>query len=84
MVAFKPDQDELVKVLFNLDKNGQIIDYLEIGYEKNNSNDITIRLILDKDLIAIENNSPANLITTSYQINPKGQFVLKSYKRIRD
>ncbi|MDO5105104.1 hypothetical protein [Capnocytophaga sp.] len=84
MVAFERDQDELVKVLFNLDKNGQIIDYLEIGYEKNNSNDITIQLVLDKNLIAIENNSPANLIRTSYQINPKGQFVLKSYKRIRD
>lgn len=84
VVAFRQNQNKFIVVLFNLDKNGQLIDYLEISNQTYGNTDIVTQSLLDKDLIIVKNHLYTDLITKSYQISPDGRFILKDYKKMSD
>ncbi|CEN50476.1 hypothetical protein [Capnocytophaga canis] len=76
-VAFQQGEHEFSTILFNLDKNNQIIDYLLIAYDEIAESAVFTESVLNKDSIVVRKEFYENVITFTYEISPKGEFVLK-------
>ncbi|MFK8301185.1 hypothetical protein ACI762_10780 [Capnocytophaga canimorsus] len=79
-VAFQQGEHEFSTILFNLDKNNQIIDYLLIAYDEIAESAVFTESVLNKDSIVVRKEFYENVITFTYEISPKGEFVLKKVK----
>ena len=77
VVAFQQGEHEFSTILFNLDKNNQIIDYLLIAYDEIAESAVFTESILNKDSIVVRKEFYENAITFTYEISSKGEFVLK-------
>ncbi|MFK8269726.1 hypothetical protein [Capnocytophaga stomatis] len=77
VVAFQQGEHQFSTILFNLDKNNQIIDYLLIAYDEIAESAVFTESILNKDSIVVRKEFYENVITFTYEISPKGEFVLK-------
>ncbi|CEN49684.1 conserved hypothetical protein [Capnocytophaga canimorsus] len=80
VVAFQQGEHQFSTILFNLDKNNQIIDYLLIAYDEIAESAVFTESILNKDSIVVRKEFYENAITFTYEISPKGEFVLKKVK----
>ncbi|WP_172917492.1 hypothetical protein [Capnocytophaga canis] len=80
VVAFQQGEHQFSTILFNLDKNNQIIDYLLIAYDEIAESAVFTESILNKDSIVVRKEFYENVITFTYEISPKGEFVLKKVK----
>ncbi|WGU68824.1 hypothetical protein QIU18_11165 [Capnocytophaga canimorsus] len=76
-VAFQQGEHQFSTILFNLDKNNQIIDYLLIAYDEIAESAVFTESVLNKDSIVVRKEFYENVITFTYGISPKGEFVLK-------
>ncbi|MFK8273194.1 hypothetical protein [Capnocytophaga canimorsus] len=79
-VAFQQGEHQFSTILFNLDKNNQIIDYLLIAYDEIAESAVFTESVLNKDSIVVRKEFYENAITFTYEISPKGEFVLKKVK----
>lgn len=77
VVAFRKGEHELFTVLFNLDKNNQILDYLIIGYDEIAESASLTNSVLQQDFIVIKRENFGNIEISTYQISPEGRFILK-------
>ncbi|MFJ1473703.1 hypothetical protein ACILE9_05505 [Capnocytophaga cynodegmi] len=80
VVAFQQGEHQFSTILFNLDKNNQIIDYLLIAYDEIAESAVFTESVLNKDSIVVRKEFYENVITFTYEISPKGEFVLKKVK----
>ncbi|MFK8375942.1 hypothetical protein [Capnocytophaga canimorsus] len=76
-VAFQQGEHQFSTILFNLDKNNQIIDYLLIAYDEIAESAVFTESVLHKNSIVVRKEFYENVITFTYEISPKGEFVLK-------
>ncbi|MFJ1442335.1 hypothetical protein ACILFQ_10580 [Capnocytophaga canimorsus] len=79
-VAFQQGEHQFSTILFNLDKNNQIIDYLLIAYDEIAESAVFTESLLNKNSIVVRKEFYENVITFTYEISPKGEFVLKKVK----
>ncbi|WP_404811627.1 hypothetical protein ACIRNY_06985 [Capnocytophaga canimorsus] len=77
VVAFQQGEHQFSTILFNLDKNNQIIDYLLIAYDEIAESAVFTESVLHKNSIVVRKEFYENVITFTYEISPKGEFVLK-------
>ncbi|MFK8288717.1 hypothetical protein ACI76W_05625 [Capnocytophaga canimorsus] len=80
VVAFQQGEHQFSTILFNLDKNNQIIDYLMIAYDEIAESAVFTESVLHKNSIVVRKEFYENVITFTYEISPKGEFVLKKVK----
>ncbi|WP_172913934.1 hypothetical protein [Capnocytophaga canis] len=80
VVAFQQGEHQFSTILFNLDKNNQIIDYLLIAYDEIAESAVFTESVLHKNSIVVRKEFYENVITFTYEISPKGEFVLKKVK----
>ncbi|ATA74994.1 hypothetical protein [Capnocytophaga sp. H2931] len=80
VVAFQQGEHQFSTILFNLDKNNQIIDYLLIAYDEIAESAVFTESVLNKNSIVVRKEFYENVITFTYEISPKGEFVLKKVK----
>ncbi|MFJ1490303.1 hypothetical protein [Capnocytophaga canis] len=79
-VAFQLGDSQFFTMIFNLDKNNQIIDNLLIAYDEIAESFVSTESVLNKDSIVVRKEFYENAITFTYEISPKGEFVLKKVK----
>ncbi|WP_172919925.1 hypothetical protein [Capnocytophaga canis] len=79
-VAFQLGDSQFFTMLFNLDKNNQIIDNLLIAYDEIAESAVFTESVLHKNSIVVRKEFYENVITFTYEISPKGEFVLKKVK----
>ncbi|MFJ1377291.1 hypothetical protein ACILE8_02840 [Capnocytophaga canimorsus] len=80
VVAFQQGEHQFSTILFNLDKNNQIIDYLLIAYDEIAESAVFTESVLHKNSIVVRKEFYENVITFTYEISPQGEFVLKKVK----
>ncbi|GIM61227.1 hypothetical protein CAPN008_12770 [Capnocytophaga canis] len=80
VVAFQQGEHQFSTILFNLDKNNQIVDYLLIAYDEIAESAVFTESVLHKNSIVVRKEFYENVITFTYEISPKGEFVLKKVK----
>ncbi|GIM58943.1 hypothetical protein [Capnocytophaga canimorsus] len=80
VVAFQQGEHQFSTILFNLDKNNQIIDWLMIAYDEIAESAVFTESVLNKNSIVVRKEFYENVITFTYEISPKGEFVLKKVK----